>query len=89
MNQIEINRNAFLRHERNLVIYLMDDRSLNNNQCYMVVSFHGNRFFVNKIQLEKYLLSLAPTFEYKLLSELALYLIENEIVVDVSMTKRN
>lgn len=43
MNQIEINRNAFLRHEHNLVIYLMDNRPLNKDQFYMMVSF-GNRF---------------------------------------------
>ena len=83
---MEINQNCFLRHERNLTKYLMDTRPLNTQSCYMVVSFHGNRFFENKIGLEKYLVSLAPTFVYEYLSELALYLIENEIVVDVTIT---
>ena len=65
----------------------MDEKLLNNKQCYMTVSFNGNRFFVNKIELEKYLVSLAPTFEYNVLSELAIYLIENEIIVDATITK--
>ncbi len=80
---------AFLRHEHDLLMYLMDKKYINKESCYMVVSFSGNKFFENKIELENYLISLAPSnFMYNFLSELAYYLIENEIIVDVTMTKK-
>ena len=85
MNQFEINQ-SFALHECKLTKHLMDERLL-NNQMYMVVSFSGNKFFDTKIKLEKYLVSLAPNFIYNMLSELVLYLIENEIIIDSTITK--
>jgi hypothetical protein len=89
MNQLlENNRNTFLHHESDLLVYLMNIYHLKDDQCYMITTFLGNKFFTNKYNLKKCLVSLAPTFEFNVLSELALYLIENEIIVDVTVTSK-
>jgi hypothetical protein len=72
--------------QRDLVVYLLDERSLDADQCYIVICFGVTYYFSNKSKLEKYLVSLDPKFQYIFLGELASHLIENEIVVDVSMT---
>ena len=54
MEQLEINRNACSNHERNLLVYLMDIKPLENDQCYMIVSSPFNIFCLNKIQTLKY-----------------------------------
>jgi hypothetical protein len=87
MSQLEINK-AFINHEENLLKYLIDAKLLNDKQCYMVVAFGGIKYFENKINLEEYLISLTPKFEYFVLSELALHLIDKKYIVDVSITKK-
>ena len=88
MELLEINRNAFSSHENSLLIHLMDTKPLSSDQCYMVVGCPFNSFYVNKNELENYMTSLAPNFKYNNLSELAFHLIKNEIILDVSMTKK-
>jgi hypothetical protein len=53
-----INDSTKTRHEHDLFMYLMDKKYINKQSCYIVVSFSGNKFFENKIELENYLISL-------------------------------
>jgi hypothetical protein len=88
MNSAQVNQ-LFEMHEQSLVKHLMDQRVLNANQCYFVLQWRkGCTMFATKALLENYLQSLAPTFEYGGLSELAVHLIENGMIVDVSVTKK-
>jgi hypothetical protein len=82
------NNKCFEDHEQNTLIFLMNERPLNNDQCYMVVTFKGIKLFINKIELEKFFVSLAPSFEYNILSELAIYLIKKGIILDASITQK-
>ena len=89
MNNPQVVNNLWLNIENNLIKHLMDERVLNENQSYMVVSYSGNKFFPTKIQLESYLKSLDPLFEYKKLSELVINLIDKNLIVDSTITKLN
>lgn len=79
--------NLWLNIENDLIKHLMDERDLNENQYYMVVSYSGNKFFPTKIKLESYLKSLDPLYEFNKLSELVINLIGKNLIVDSTITK--
>lgn len=73
-------------HETRLRKYLMDEHVL-KSQCYYVQEWGtGCTMFATKELLEEYLKSKAPELVYERLSELASYLVVNEVVLDVCVT---
>lgn len=96
--------NKFEQLDYNILVECMDNRILKNGKqyhvngtqifvtdlfyCYSVFNKYGNKLFEDKNELEKYLVSLSPDFIYNKLSELAIYIKNNNNnnVLDIMIT---
>lgn len=89
MSLLTRNIKKFEQFEDSTTRYVLDERSLNSDQCYFVLQKKGGvKKFNTKELLAKFLETLAPNFVYTKLSEIAIHLIKNDQLYEVLMTQK-